>query len=244
VRLSASGSTDGAMSLERVDSDTVLARAEGLARDSPHVRSLLLRDVEARGKGIAAVLRWLEEDPANVQDWHPTLVYLAAEAPLADVREAFSTVVRLESIVPRSPSLFIDSSLFDQPAPETVGVLAESFFSSGRVLDMQRVMGLHPGYLDVHQRTLNVIVYGSAPLPLPWRMYILLMAGAQLNSHYVVELYQTEFLQNGGDPSWLLGGEPRSAKAAETSSGAGSVEPGSVVGDCRSYTRAIQRRSG
>ena len=55
-------------------------------------------------------------------------------------------------------------------------------------------------------RTFDEIVYGqAAPLPLSWRMYILIMAGAHINSHYVVEVWKTQFLDSGGDPEWLRG---------------------------------------
>ena len=64
------------------------------------------------------------------------------------------TVVRMmqDKIVARSPSLFIDGALFSEFAHDTEAILSESFFNTGRVMDIQLVMGLHPGYLEAHQR--------------------------------------------------------------------------------------------
>jgi len=106
------------------------------------------------------------------------------------------------------PSLFIppvvsyDSEKMDE---QSRGLLEEVFFATGRVLHFERVMGEHPEILKSFYMTYTHLLWEPGPLMMQWRPFILAMGAAQHHCNYLVEIYEKEFIQGGGDPTWLKG---------------------------------------
>lgn len=68
-----------------------------------------------------------------------------------------------------------------------------------------QVIGYHPKYLEHFLRTQNFIMYGDGPLPYNYRHFLAIMAAARHRCTYLVELFEREFLDCGGDETWLQG---------------------------------------
>lgn len=80
-----------------------------------------------------------------------------------------------------------------------------SFVRFGRVSHVMQVLALHPSYLSRFSDAMHAIMYGSGPLPRPWRAYLAAMAGAVQHCPYVVKRQLEAFIADGGDPAWLAG---------------------------------------
>ena len=66
----------------------------------------------------------------------------------------------------------------------------------------------HPSYYEVFQESIQQLLYGDGPLPLPYRHFIALMAAARHNCAFLHHLHSSEFLRLGGSPDWLRLGLP------------------------------------
>ncbi|XP_051881043.1 sestrin-1 isoform X3 [Pristis pectinata] len=60
-------------------------------------------------------------------------------------------------------------------------------------------------YLDSFLKTQHYLMHVDGPLPYCYRHYIAIMAAAQHQCSYLVNLHVNDFLQVGGDPKWLAG---------------------------------------
>src|SRR5262249_49878713 len=77
---------------------------------------------------------------------------------------------------------------------------------TGRLSNSFRVLSFFPTFLERHEAVLmHLLRSSSAPLPRPWRNYVALMAAAGIGCQYLVSLQKHEFLQQGGDSTWLRG---------------------------------------
>ncbi|XP_055707541.1 sestrin homolog isoform X2 [Phlebotomus papatasi] len=76
----------------------------------------------------------------------------------------------------------------------------------------QDVIGYHPSYLEHFLKTQKFILYADGPLPYNYRNYLAIMAASRHQCSYLIELYEQEFLEQGGDRKWLEGLEYIPAK--------------------------------
>ena len=104
------------------------------------------------------------------------------------------------------PSAFMPTfASYDAMNEEGRGLHEEVFFHAGRLLHFERVMGSHPEILKSFYMAFTNLLWEPGPLKMQWRPYLLAMGAAQHNCPYLVEIYEREFLQGGGDPNWLKG---------------------------------------
>ncbi|XP_055619869.1 sestrin homolog isoform X2 [Toxorhynchites rutilus septentrionalis] len=68
-----------------------------------------------------------------------------------------------------------------------------------------KVIAYHPRYLQHYLNTQNFVMHCDGPLPFEYRYYIAIMAAARHKCTYLVNLYEKEFLLQGGDRNWLKG---------------------------------------
>merc|ERR1711865_203781 len=181
---------------------------EPFDRENPLICNLLNRDDDARATALQEFVAYFTEDPSRVHLRRPTLRYYASEAPVADIRDACHRLLQLDAQIPVSaPSNYVDGSLFNHESTldDSLQVLSDTFYSGGRITNLDRLMALHADYHLAVRRTNFSLFYESGPLPVPWRLYIVILAAAQLDSHHVVELFIREFREHGGDVQWLRG---------------------------------------
>ncbi|XP_055707534.1 sestrin homolog isoform X1 [Phlebotomus papatasi] len=77
---------------------------------------------------------------------------------------------------------------------------------------VSQVIGYHPSYLEHFLKTQKFILYADGPLPYNYRNYLAIMAASRHQCSYLIELYEQEFLEQGGDRKWLEGLEYIPAK--------------------------------
>lgn len=83
----------------------------------------------------------------------------------------------------------------------------------GAELDhVTKVIAHHPRYLEHYFNTQNFVMHCDGPLPFEYRSYIAIMAAARHKCTYLVNMYEKEFLLQGGDRNWLKGLEHIPAK--------------------------------
>ncbi|KAI9559215.1 Sestrin-like protein [Daphnia sinensis] len=75
----------------------------------------------------------------------------------------------------------------------------------GRPDRLEQVMGLHPQYMKIFNKSQSFIMRGDGPLPYPYRHYIAIMAAGRHQCSYLIQQQVSEFLQQGGDKRWLNG---------------------------------------
>lgn len=75
----------------------------------------------------------------------------------------------------------------------------------GRPDRLEQVMGLHPQYMKIFNKSQSFIMRGDGPLPYPYRHYIAIMAAGRHQCSYLIQQQVSEFLQQGGDQRWLNG---------------------------------------
>ncbi|KAI8343554.1 PA26 p53-induced protein-domain-containing protein [Chlamydoabsidia padenii] len=94
-----------------------------------------------------------------------------------------------------------------RPSDEYVRqMLVKTFLDEGRLSNVYRIISFFPTYYEIFQLTINNITKASiGPLHRTWRIYLGIMASAELQCQYLVSTLKLDFLQNGGDPTWLKG---------------------------------------
>ncbi|XP_069743636.1 sestrin-1 isoform X5 [Narcine bancroftii] len=116
--------------------------------------------------------------------------------------------VRIPRPLAQGPSEFIPEKEILQLGredAETRLLLIEAFATFGRLDNITLLMGFHPQYLDSFLKTQHYLMQVDGPLPYCYRHYIAIMAAAQHQCSYLVNLHVNDFLQFGGDPKWLAG---------------------------------------
>ncbi|XP_058828536.1 sestrin homolog isoform X2 [Topomyia yanbarensis] len=99
-----------------------------------------------------------------------------------------------------------------------MGQLGQEYGSKNPLMDnakldhVTKVIAYHPRYLEHYLNTQNFVMNCDGPLPFEHRFYIAIMAAARHKCTYLVNLYEKEFLLQGGDRSWLKGLEYIPAK--------------------------------
>eukprot|EP00759_Apiculatamorpha_spiralis_P002801 PhF_6_TR11225/c0_g1_i1/m.18101/K10141/SESN1_3; sestrin 1/3 len=136
-----------------------------------------------------------------------TLVALAHECPFADIRAAFSPLVSVVRAPP--PTTFLDPDNASVPLDtkdETARVLyIHAFQQFGFVPNYLRVMALNMKHTLTHYDAFMYTLLGDTPLPATWRYYIMIMAAATQRCDYFLRFGIRQFLNVGGDVTWLQG---------------------------------------
>lgn len=92
-----------------------------------------------------------------------------------------------------------------------MGQLGPEYGSKNSLMDnaeldhVTKVIAYHPRYLEHYLSTQNFVMHSDGPLPFEYRCYIAIMAAARHKCTYLVNMYEKEFLSQGGERSWLNG---------------------------------------
>ncbi|XP_072911986.1 sestrin-1 isoform X3 [Hemitrygon akajei] len=116
--------------------------------------------------------------------------------------------MRIPRPLTQGPSEFISEKEILQLGredAETRVLLIEAFATLGCLDNITLLMGFHPQYLDSFLKTQHYLMQVDGPLPYDYRHYIAIMAAAQHQCSYLVNLHVNDFLQVGGDSRWLAG---------------------------------------
>ena len=154
---------------------------------------------------------------------------LADECPFPRIRDAFGELLR--SLIKESASYHktaVDGFSFTDVPPvsrffhanevPSIEVLQNSvpqlqpwledvFLITGRVSHLERLLCMLPPFYPQFATTLNQIMRADGPLPVHYRNYLAILACTRYKCQYLISLYRVEFLQSGGDLSWLNGFE-------------------------------------
>jgi len=115
-------------------------------------------------------------------------------------------VDELDYKLPSPPPVSIFASGLSIPtvrSTESSEIFQQAFVRFGRVSHLLQVLAMHPTYASKFSDCMHTIMYGSGPLPRPWRAYIAAMAGAAARCPYIVSRQVEAFLADGGDETWL-----------------------------------------
>lgn len=97
------------------------------------------------------------------------------------------------------------NSSMGQIVKDSYMLFIDAFLQNNRLDHVSRVMSSHPSYLEHFLKTQNFILRGDGPLPYDYRHLIAIMAAGRHQCSYLINLQKSEFLHQGGDPSWLQG---------------------------------------
>jgi hypothetical protein len=61
-------------------------------------------------------------------------------------------------------------------------------------------------YFQHYLKSINVLLHSNGYLSIPWRYYIAIMAASTMRSSYVLKIMEENFIEVGGDESWLIHG--------------------------------------
>jgi sestrin len=100
--------------------------------------------------------------------------------------------------IPSVPSL-------QEMYPELQPWLEDVFLITGRVSHLERILCMLPQFYPTFATTLNQIMRADGHLPVHYRNYLAILASSRYKCQYLISLYRVEFLQSGGDLTWLNG---------------------------------------
>ncbi|KAI9277097.1 PA26 p53-induced protein-domain-containing protein [Phascolomyces articulosus] len=94
-----------------------------------------------------------------------------------------------------------------RPSDEYVRqMMTKTFIDEGRLANLFRVMSFFPTFYEIYTTTFNQILKSSlGPVSRTWKCYLGILAAAEHQCQYLVSMLRLEFLQSGGDPTWLKG---------------------------------------
>jgi len=182
-------------------------------------RPLQQGDAEARASALSGILGLLHDSLKSekkdlVRTHLKTIVRYSFEVPFDDLSSAFGKLMRrIEETgisLPKAkaiPSTFIPKNYFvpvntDSPLRQ---IFMDLFLQTGRVSHLNRVLLLHQSYFEKYYAGYAFIMRDIGPLPLYWRNYIAILAASRHDCKWLVNMQETEFILNGGDPNWLQG---------------------------------------
>ncbi|CAH1228737.1 SESN1 [Branchiostoma lanceolatum] len=145
-----------------------------------------------------------------------SLIRLSAQCPFHDVRDRANEIlecvkergVQIPRPVSHGPSSFIPEHEIVPPETDdeqTRQLFVDAFLQNNRLENITSVMGFHPQYLESFLRLQHYLLRLDGPLPQDYRHYIGVMAAARHQCSYLVDLQESEFLMQDGDPDWLKG---------------------------------------
>lgn len=187
--------------------------------DGPQLfQPLSTDDPEERTFAAKAIVSYLASSFENFKANYALVLRYAHECPFEDLRQTFQAL--LDSYKDKQlPYLNLRCSLFIPQQfipkwdnPELQEQFEEIFLQSGRVSHLDRVIALHPTYLEKAYQTYSILIQGPGPLTKPERLYLGILSAARFECQYIVDMIEMDFLMAGGDPSWLQGTHAISTK--------------------------------
>jgi len=76
----------------------------------------------------------------------------------------------------------------------------------GRSLIHEKLFSLFPDYLELSNKSFQLLMIKEGYLPIPWRFYLAIMAASSIKCEYMLRCLEDLFLYYGGDESWLIHG--------------------------------------
>lgn len=145
-----------------------------------------------------------------------TFTILANESPFGEIRKDFTQFLSfLDQELGLKPpasqnriSYFVSNTDIAPLEPEdqhTRRLFCNIFMQTGKLTRLVRILGWHSTYLDRYFQTMSLVMRASGPLPLHMRNYIAIVAASQYRCPYLVAQQEQEFLNNGGEATWLKG---------------------------------------
>jgi hypothetical protein len=61
-------------------------------------------------------------------------------------------------------------------------------------------------YFQYYLKSMYTLLHEDGFLPRPWRFYIAIMSASTMRSHYLLKILEENFIEAGGDESWLIHG--------------------------------------
>eukprot|EP00042_Codosiga_hollandica_P030944 m.183536 g.183536 ORF g.183536 m.183536 type:complete len:559 (+) comp53501_c0_seq1:195-1871(+) len=110
----------------------------------------------------------------------------------------------------RSPSMFIPLKYFtmmDDPDDSLRAIMEEILAKDHKISNIYRVIGMHPGFLQVYQRAIQIVMWGDTGLYIRDRFLIGILAASRHKCKYLVDLLRYEYLAHGGASEYLQGAE-------------------------------------
>jgi sestrin len=189
-------------------------------------------DDELRMRGMNMVVSMLKEkieerDEEFLSQCVLTILRLSLESAFVSAREAFSEIVELikkadfKSVrVPADPVVVTrwirpdvlpsvkkaDGECDGECDGLTQRLLRNIDVMEGRIPHVIVALAWHPTFLEKWYRTMMHVMRGTGPLPFTWRRFISIVACARFQCMPMLKLQEIDFLQSGGDSSWLTEG--------------------------------------
>ncbi|PRP84687.1 sestrin-like protein [Planoprotostelium fungivorum] len=184
-------------------------------------RPMFEPDEKLRAEATKSIIDQLKEsldspDKVLVKTHLARIVRFSREVPFDDITSAFSDLLRQiekNGEFPTIPKILVPSSFIPKsefPAvnttdPKLRNIFGEIFYTTGRVSHLNRIIALHSTYFERYYEAYNFIMREPGPLPLSWRNYIAILSSARHRCRWLINVQETEFLANDGDPEWLKG---------------------------------------
>lgn len=148
------------------------------------------------------------------------VVRLSYLSPIKTIRDLASSLLKEHRHIFRiheevSPSRFEGESFLNPVNFSDAAILR----ASPRLTHLDWVLSSQGQFLELHQKTNEVIMESDGPLPRPWRHYIAMLGASCYSCEYLVRNQMELFLLTGGDLAWLRdpkGSVPRKIQCLST----------------------------
>ena len=120
----------------------------------------------------------------------------------------------------KKTKLDIVADKYDEGSEVPLGSILDSiFYEHGRVRPHERIMCFFPKFLEYFRQSHTNLVEKQDSLPVTTKLYLGIMAVSCYNCEYLLNILEEQFVLNGGDYEWIIGGlkvcDPKVAMFAE-----------------------------
>ena len=122
-----------------------------------------------------------------------------------DRKEEIEKIIKVENdLIKQSSNIISHKSIYNNKDNNIDDILKKNLERMRRFLYFEHFFIWFNDYLSYYEKTVNTIFKKKSILPIQWKYYLAIMASSTMKNEYLTRLFEEEFLDNNGDPNWLI----------------------------------------
>ena len=122
-----------------------------------------------------------------------------------DRKEEIEKIIKVENdLIKQSSNIISHKSIYNNKDNNIDDILKKNLEIMRRFLYFEHFFIWFNDYLSYYEKTVNTIFKKKSILPIQWKYYLAIMASSTMKNEYLTRLFEEEFLDNNGDPNWLI----------------------------------------
>ena len=122
-----------------------------------------------------------------------------------DRKEEIEKILKIKNdLIKQSSNIISHKSIYNNKDNNLDDILKKNLERMRRFLYYEHYFIWFNDYLSYYEKTVNTIFKKKSILPIQWKYYLSIMASSTMKNEYLTRLFEEEFLDNNGDPNWLI----------------------------------------